>query len=100
MPSLDNLSKFGCTPTVLLSKRQDLALHALRRLVRMAKWRSRSVFDGLQAFILDSVNPFVSGGPRNLISVTQLTHRPLATRVVAMELLTLFCRVRIHPGHP
>jgi hypothetical protein len=90
MLSLDDLPKLRCAPAILLSKREDLALDALRRSVRVTKWRTRAIFDGLQAFILDPVNPFVSGGPGDLVSVTQFTHRPLATRVVAIELLTLF----------
>ena len=44
----------------------------------------------IEGFILDPVNPFASGGPGDLISVTQLAHRPLAACVVAVKLLTLF----------
>ena len=88
--SLDNLAQLGGTPAILLSKGEKLTFNMLRCSIRLAKGRSRTIFDGLQAFILDSVDPFVSGGPGDLISATQLTHRPLATRVVAIELLTLF----------
>jgi hypothetical protein len=89
MLSLDDLPKLGCTPTILLAKREDLALDTFRRSIRVTKGRTRPIFDGLQALIFNPVDPFVSGGPGDLISVTQLTHRPLATRVVAIELLAL-----------
>jgi hypothetical protein len=39
-------------------------------------------------------------GPGDLISGAQLAHRPLATRVVALEMLTLLLGVGVHPGHP
>jgi len=100
MPSLQDLAQLGGSPVVLLSKQQDLALDVFRRSVRMAIGSPRAVIDRLQALRLDPVDPLVAGGPGDLISVTQLAHRPLATRVVAIEMLTLLLGVGFHPGHP
>ena len=59
-----------------------------------------AIFDRLQALGLNAVDPLVAGGPGDLITVTQFAHRPLATRVVAIEMLTLILRVGFHPRHP
>jgi hypothetical protein len=100
MPSLQDLAQLGGPPAVLLSKREDLTFDVFGRSVRMAIGGPRAVLDRLQAFNLDPVDPLVTGGPRDLVSVTQFAHRPLATRVVAIEVLTLLLRVGFHPGHP
>jgi hypothetical protein len=61
----------------MISKGPYLTLDAIRRSIRLVKRRSGVIFDSVEAFILDPVDPFVSGGPGDLISITQLTHRPL-----------------------
>jgi hypothetical protein len=100
MSFLEDFTQLGGSPAVLLSKHQDLAFNVLRCSVRMAVGSPGTVFDRLQALGLDAVDPLVAGGPRDLISVTQFAHRPLAIRVVAIEMLTLLLRVCFHPRHP
>jgi hypothetical protein len=59
-----------------------------------------AVVGRVQTLGLEPVDPLVVGEPRDLVSVTQIAHRPLATRVVSIEMLTLLLRVRFHPRHP
>jgi hypothetical protein len=73
-------------------------LDAFRRSIRLVQWRPGAIVNSLEAFILDRVEPFVSGGRGDPISITRLTHRPPATRIVAVELLTLLRRVRTIQG--
>jgi len=98
MSSLEDLEKLLGAPAVLRAQGQDLPLDGLGGSIGVHRGRPRSVFGALSALMPDPLDPLVAGGPGDPIAAAQLAHRPLATLVVAMKLLTLFLGVRLHPG--